>query len=166
MDETGAENVAGSGDTLPANVLLETLPEALQMTLKEKPQTFKIRLGKALEKRVDTCFGNNNLRLERGKDEHSKVSLWRVVAGSAGSSSFATRVKKATSTSLGEENARGKNAGADSPHSPQAAASHYVRNASTSSSKSLSSDATRKPVVGNGDTPPASGSPEREEFEV
>ena len=166
MDETGAENVAGSVSPLPANVLLETLPEALQMTLKEKPHTFKIRLGKALEKRVDTCFGDDNLRLERGKDEHSKVSLWRVVAGSAGSYSFATRVKKAPSTSSGEENDRDNNGGADSPHSPQAAASHYVQNGSTSSSKSLSSDTTRKPVAGNGDKPPASDSTEREEFEL
>ncbi len=103
MNSTEIEHLVDNDDALPATAFIDALPEALQITLKEKPHTFKIRFGKALEKRVDTCFGDANLRLERGKDEHSKVSLWRVVAGSAGSYSSATRFHKTRFPSLEDE---------------------------------------------------------------
>jgi hypothetical protein len=93
MNGCTGQDRAGSVLRPLADVFFETLPDALQLMRKEEPTTFKIRFGKALEKRVDTCFGSADLHLERGKDEHSKVSLWRVVAGSAGSYSLATRGK-------------------------------------------------------------------------
>ena len=85
MNDSAGQDRAGSVLPPLADAFFETLPDALQLMRKEQPATFEIRFGKALEKRVDTCFGSANLHLERGKDEHSKVSLWRAVAGSAGS---------------------------------------------------------------------------------
>jgi hypothetical protein len=38
-----------------------------------------VRLGKALGKQVDNCFGPENLRLERGTNAHTGQPLWRVV---------------------------------------------------------------------------------------
>jgi hypothetical protein len=166
MNGADGEELAGSDLPLPAHVLFETLPEALQMPLREKSSTFKIRLGKALEKRVDTCFGDANLRLERGKDEHSKVSLWRVVAGSAGSSSFATRVKKSSLALVNEERPTGESDWTDSPHSPQPSIDHIVQNGSTSGPKSLSSDTGNEPLAERVNELPADGGNEREEFEL
>jgi hypothetical protein len=85
---------AGSVSVPPERLLGEMLPEALQVALKERPASFKIRLGKALEKRIDTCYGQDNLRLERGKNDRKRVGLWRVVAGSAGSASYPQRREK------------------------------------------------------------------------
>ncbi len=82
---------AGGDEACPENGLSETLPETLQFALKEKPQSFKVRLGKALDKRVDTCFGENNLHLEKTRNTHSKTSQWRVFAGNAGDTSLPTR---------------------------------------------------------------------------
>jgi hypothetical protein len=58
--------------------LVDALPEALQVAFKEKPATFKVRLGKALEKRIDACFGKENLRLEKAKAPRGNKTLWRV----------------------------------------------------------------------------------------
>ena len=91
---------AGSVSVPPERLLGDMLPEALQFALKERPTSFKIRLGKALEKRIDTCYGKENLRLERGKNDRKRVGLWRVVAGSAGSASYPQRREKLE----GEEN--------------------------------------------------------------
>ena len=94
MDSSAGRDPAGSSSDPLAGALCEALPDALQMVRREQQATFKIRLGKALEKRVDTCFGRANLHLERGRDEHSKVCLWRVVAGGAGSPSIAPLRRK------------------------------------------------------------------------
>jgi hypothetical protein len=75
------EPVAGGS---PGQHLAEILPEFLQIALKDRPNSFKIRLAKALEKRVDTCFGPDNLHLEHMLDKHSKIGLWRVMRGVAG----------------------------------------------------------------------------------
>jgi Bifunctional DNA primase/polymerase, N-terminal len=87
-------NAAGSWEENTANILSETLPEALQIALKEKPQSFSIRLGKALDKRIDTCFGVENIHLEKSRNAHSNTSLWRVFGGSGGSDSIPTRYEK------------------------------------------------------------------------
>ncbi|GCE15305.1 bifunctional DNA primase/polymerase [Tengunoibacter tsumagoiensis] len=99
---TGEGKIAGGGDTKYHFDLIEALPEPLQITLKEKPKSFKICLGKALDKHVETCFGEDNLRLEKTFDKHNKKSLWRVVAGNAGSLSNATQSENVES-SLGDE---------------------------------------------------------------
>jgi hypothetical protein len=59
--------------------LAESLPDFLGEARVDKPATFEIRLGKALRKQVDNCFGQENLRLERGTNHHTGQPLWRVV---------------------------------------------------------------------------------------
>lgn len=118
---------AGSGETVAGSPLSETLPEALQFALKDKPMSFSIKLGKALEKRVDTCFGEKNLHIERGEDGHKKQKVWRVVAGSAGSvpshmQKTSSSDEKNTTTKNPkeeEEKDRGNYEGDNSTHSPQ-----------------------------------------------
>ena len=66
------------------NSLLSALPEWLQAALKEKPNSFKLCLTKALEKLVDACFGEENLHLEKQRDQYSKKILWRVLRGITG----------------------------------------------------------------------------------
>ena len=78
----GGVNMAAGGS--PGQHLAETLPEFLQIALKDRPNSFKVRLAKALERRVDTCFGPDNLHLEHMLDKHSKIGLWRVMRGVAG----------------------------------------------------------------------------------
>lgn len=63
--------------------LAQALPDTLQFALKEKPQSFAIKLGRALEKKIGTCYGDTNLKIERKKDLHTKSKLWRIVAGSS-----------------------------------------------------------------------------------
>lgn len=46
---------------------------------------FKLRFGKALRKRVGMQFGGGIHIESDGMDSHTKVSLWKVIAGSAGS---------------------------------------------------------------------------------
>ena len=90
-------NAAGGWEENTANMLSETLPEALQIALKEKPQSFIVRLGKALDKRIDTCFGVENLHLEKSRNTHTNTCLWRVFsggAGGAGGDSSPTRYEK------------------------------------------------------------------------
>ena len=61
-------NLVRVEDENDQNSLLDALPEWLQVALKEKPKSFKVCLGRALEKRIDACFGAENLRL--GKDQN------------------------------------------------------------------------------------------------
>ena len=56
------------------------------MALKEKPTSFKVCPGRSLEKRVDACFGAENLRMEKQLEKHSKKVFWRVLRGVAGGS--------------------------------------------------------------------------------
>jgi hypothetical protein len=59
--------------------LAEALPDTLAPTRIDPGGNFQRKLGKALAKHVDTCFGDENLRLERaGKDAHTKNHMWRV----------------------------------------------------------------------------------------
>lgn len=78
------KELAGDDPKLAGVALSDFLPENLQLALKDKPQTFSVRLGKELGKRLETCFGNENLRLVRRVDSHSKKTEWCVVAGVAG----------------------------------------------------------------------------------
>ncbi|GHO56726.1 bifunctional DNA primase/polymerase [Ktedonobacter robiniae] len=80
-DDPEPEGSAGSCEHLS---LFESLPETLQTAFKEKPQSFRIRLGRALEKWVDACFGEENFRLERKMNAHQKTGEWRVMRGVAG----------------------------------------------------------------------------------
>lgn len=75
---------AGSAGSCEHLSLFEALPETLQTAFKGKPQSFRIRLGRALEKWVDACFGEENLRLERMMNAHQKTGSWRVMRGVAG----------------------------------------------------------------------------------
>src|SRR5690242_12543616 len=70
--------IAGSEPTALTR-LAESLPDFLGEARAEKPATFDIRLGKALRRQVDKCFGAENLRLERGTNAHTGQPLWRVV---------------------------------------------------------------------------------------
>ncbi len=123
-----AGSVAGSCEENGEHGLNETLPEALQIALKEKPKSFGIRLGKALEKRVDTCFGVENFHLEKKRDTHGKTNLWRVFAGSAGSDSLPTRSEKLQQyySNIARKN---KNE-IDPNHSPHSPQSQEAQNAS------------------------------------
>jgi hypothetical protein len=70
--------IAGS-DPAALSRLAESLPDFLGEARVDKPATFDIRLGKALRKQIDNCFGQENLRLERGTNHHTGQPLWRVV---------------------------------------------------------------------------------------
>lgn len=76
-----ADSATESADS----VFLSALPDTLQVSFKEKPASFSIILGKALEKRVEACFGDKNLRIEREKDSHTKSKKWRVIGDFADS---------------------------------------------------------------------------------
>lgn len=108
---------AGSDENVAGSAISDFLPDYLQTALREKPKSFKQILGKQLEKRLETCFGDDNLRLERQRDVHNKIAKWRVVAGSAGSNPTPNHTQRKTENrdSLIYSN------GLDySPHSPQA----------------------------------------------
>lgn len=62
------------------NALYASLPTTLQMALTEKPYSFSIRLAKALDRLVDTCFWAENLRIEKRLDSHSRNNVWRISA--------------------------------------------------------------------------------------
>jgi hypothetical protein len=116
-DADSAEDAADSDLAL-------ALPDPLQLDLKEKPNSFSIRLGKALEKRIETCYGDSNFRIERDKDSHTKGKKWRVVgdiADSADSHSSSTRkkgnVNKETDERKREENSKDRER--NYPHYPQ-----------------------------------------------
>lgn len=90
----GEIGFAGGEEENEGNALLETLPEFLQTALKEKPRSFIVRLARALERQVDACFGTENFRLEKKRDTHQKMSLWRVLREVAGGTPQATQGKK------------------------------------------------------------------------
>lgn len=93
-------DVAGGCDKKGENSLMDTLPELLQTALKERPRSFIVRLGKALDKRVDACFGLENVRLEKRRNVHHKTSEWRVLRGVRGVVPTATREKNLEDSSL------------------------------------------------------------------
>ncbi len=121
------EESADSAENLAGSALSETLPDYLQSKRIEKPASFPIILGKALEKRLETCFGENNLRIEREVDSHTKQKLWRVVAGSAGSATAYARNENEYPSYPVNENSN-RDGVRDYPHYPQAAESGQQSN--------------------------------------
>jgi hypothetical protein len=99
----GDENVTGGA-------LAEFLPDNLQTALKEKPKSFNIILGKALEKRHETCFGDNNLRLEKVRNTDAKQWEWKVVTGGTGGDNSPLRTEKMSLDSSGKSNEEKGNA--------------------------------------------------------
>jgi hypothetical protein len=60
-------------------ILAEALPDTLAPARIDPAGNFQRKLGKALAKHADTCYGDENLRLERaGKDMHTKNYLWKI----------------------------------------------------------------------------------------
>ncbi len=157
MEVAGSD--AGSSSQLPANDLVEALPETLQIALKEKPKSFKIRLGKGLEKRVDTCFGIENVRLERARDGHKKLSRWRCLRGVAGSCSVATQGEKNLLSICDDvhEN-ESKNEGNNSPQLPASQNSEMRSIVLSSRMKAESIPPEKRQNAGSWDELPASES--------
>jgi hypothetical protein len=134
----GSTLFAGGCDENQPNLLFETLPEWLQIALKEKPTSSKVRLGKALEKRVDACFGEENLRLEKQLEKHSKKILWRVLRGIAGGV-YPLREEKKLDLHLKKEtpkNAYG-DGGIEPPQSPANGQENCAQNAGSGSTGGL-----------------------------
>ena len=75
---------AGGKNENEPHSLFDALLEWLLVAFKEKPKSFKVSLGKALEKRADACFGEENWHLEKTLEKHSKKPMWRVLRGVAG----------------------------------------------------------------------------------
>jgi hypothetical protein len=135
-----AEPVAGS---VAGSVFLDTLPEGLQISLKDKPQSFAIRLGKALERRVDTRFGPDNFCLKKEFDTNAKQKKWRVLAGSAGSPLTHARSESGQillfeKEKEKEENNKYSNGESDYPHYPQAENADVPQVGSTSPVNAIS----------------------------
>jgi cation transport regulator ChaC len=80
----GAEKSTGGS---LADFLPDYLQDALQSPTKEKQKvqkSFSVTLGKQLEKRVDTCFGEKNLKLHKERDKAANTTKWSVITGGAG----------------------------------------------------------------------------------
>ncbi|GHO88047.1 hypothetical protein KSZ_60530 [Dictyobacter formicarum] len=153
---TDRENAAGS-------CFADILPDALQYALKEKSASFKIRIGKALDKRVDTCYGRENLHLEKTLDKHNKKSLWRVFAGSAGSASPLTRSENPQTI---QENEHIYSSGQNHfPHSPQAITGETASSDYTSAANTLFSSQDNEQIAGCDEQLPANND-DREVFEI
>ncbi|HEX3643714.1 MAG TPA: hypothetical protein VHV10_20685 [Ktedonobacteraceae bacterium] len=78
------EGSTGGAEKSTGGALAEYLPDNLQTALKEKPKSFNIILGKALESKREACFGERDLRLEKVKDTDAKQWTWKVVTGGTG----------------------------------------------------------------------------------
>jgi hypothetical protein len=59
--------------------LADSLPEYLATCLKEKPVRFHLKLAKQLDKRLDTCFGKENYRIEKSWNQHARQWLWAIL---------------------------------------------------------------------------------------
>jgi hypothetical protein len=101
LEQEAAPEPRASASSGPC--LLDVLPDYLSELRKSKPASFAIRLGKALEKRVATCFGCENYRLERRIDGHTKQKGWRVVKEDAGSAGSAGSVSLSSRSDVGKE---------------------------------------------------------------
>jgi hypothetical protein len=130
-----AESARDSADSSFAH----TLPEFLHIAFKEKPASFAIKLGRALEKRVDTCYGSENLRIERGKDSHTKGKMWRVSRGFADSADSSCPLDCIAQKQQDEEkNTKGEESDEHSPHYPQAPSPAPERNGLQSGASPIS----------------------------
>ncbi|GHO50948.1 bifunctional DNA primase/polymerase [Ktedonospora formicarum] len=79
LSESEDMEAAGSAGSCENISLFDALPESLQTAMKEKPHSFSIRLGRALEKWIDARFGEENFRLEKQVNPHRKLGVWRVL---------------------------------------------------------------------------------------
>jgi hypothetical protein len=122
---------ADSAENSADSVFSLSLPEYLLEALKEKPKSFTIILGKALEKRVETCYGNQNLRIERGRDDHTKAKKWRIVADSADSATNPTCSEKIEPSSSIRKY-ESSNECNNYPHYPQSFPGNQVSSQATS----------------------------------
>ncbi len=128
---------ADSASDVADSSLLDALPEALALARKDKPLSFAIRFGKALEKRTGTCYGEKNVHLERSIDTHTKHKLWRVVADSADSADSNTPAHGKNSELFSSQNKNNnENDREHYPHYPQPGNLPSALNSSTSQSKS------------------------------
>ncbi|GHO91523.1 hypothetical protein KSF_015710 [Reticulibacter mediterranei] len=115
------------------SVLVDALPEGLALARKDKPLSFAICLGKALERQIGTCYGSENIHLERKLDTHKKRKVWRVVAGSAGSN---TPAHGKNSEIFSDQNKNNNSNDRDHyPHYPQPSNTTFTSNGSTGQSK-------------------------------
>jgi hypothetical protein len=115
VERLSEATTANSSNQEPTTIdLAEALPERLQILLNEKPNSFRTRFGQELKKRVDECFGENNLHLEQGKKDRRGIVVWRVIssstksagnAGNAGNSLTRSQVKNLSSTQQSAGNA-------------------------------------------------------------
>ncbi|MFN3649735.1 MAG: hypothetical protein ACK47B_09140 [Armatimonadota bacterium] len=61
-----------------------SLPDDLLEVVEKPPASFLRRLGWALKRRVDTHYGDDQLRLEQRIDSHTKIALWRINRNACG----------------------------------------------------------------------------------
>jgi len=96
------ESSTGGAEKSTGGALAEFLPDNLQTALKEKPKSFNIILGKALESKREACFGERDLRLEKVKDTDAKQWTWKVVTGGTGGAHNPSARKNYSSASNAE----------------------------------------------------------------
>jgi len=92
------ESSTGGAEKSTGGALAEYLPDNLQTALKEKPKSFNIILGKALESKREACFGERDLRLEKVKDKDAKQWTWKVVTGGTGGANNPSAQKEPNET--------------------------------------------------------------------
>lgn len=80
--------------------LRDALPDDLGAVFHSDHGKFKIRLGKALKRRVGRRYGDDGLHLVRGDDVARKVATWSVATGSAGSYGSVPTARTENSDSL------------------------------------------------------------------
>lgn len=101
------KNSTGGDEKSTGGCLADSLPDSLQNTLrsipKEKQKNFNVSLSKQLEKRVDTCFGENNLSLKKERDKDRNTTKWSVVSGGSGGS-FTPSARESFSSDESAEN--------------------------------------------------------------
>lgn len=133
---------ADSAESVADSVLVLALPDALQEALKEKPKSFSIVLGKALEKRLEACFGDDNLRIERDVDKKTKAKKWRVVGTFADSADSSTRHTQDKNEFIQTDEKNDIEYDATNyPHYPQAGSVHTPQSSTTSQSTAQSVNA-------------------------
>jgi len=98
-----------------------------RLLLKEKSTSFEICFGLELKKRVNECFGDDNLLLEQKRQTYTKIALWRVTAGNSRNSrnsrnsSVSSHRKKQIQEIINNIYREGWKSSASSPRSPQVA---------------------------------------------
>jgi hypothetical protein len=126
---------ADSAENSTDSALVLALPDTLQVSLKEKPNSFSIVFGKALEKRLEACFGDNNLRIERDVNKSTKAKKWRVVGDFADSADSSIRHTQ-NENELNNDDKKNdiEYDAAHYPHYPQDGSIHTAQNGTASHS--------------------------------